>query len=79
MDNIVSTKNISSTIDLYNINPKIFIGMLYEDALKLKIKLANSLLTEEYKKHYMIRDEKIIRQSSNAITFNEQLLKELKL
>lgn len=69
----------SSTIYLYNIDPKQLIDMSYLEAIKFKIVSARALLKDNLLvPHYMSRDTKRINAVYKAIKFNESLLEELK-
>lgn len=69
----------SSTMYLYNIDPKQLIDMSYLEAIKFKIVSARALLKDHLLvPHYMSRDTKRINAVYKAIKFNESLLDELK-
>ena len=48
----------------------------YIEALELKNKLANAVLTEILAQRYMCRDEKRLRAVLKAIKFNEERIEE---
>ena len=59
-------------------DPSQWAKLPYDDALRLKIKLAYNTITELHKAHYMVTDSSRIRECTKAMSFNEDLLKELK-
>ena len=61
---------------LYDIHPRVFINLLYLDALKEKIKAADILLSKLLAEHYTTRDTIRIQHVLNAINFNNKLIKE---
>ena len=76
-DNIVKTKKLIPTSELYGISPIIFKEMNYIDVCYLKIKLANKIVTNELKTNYMTRDNLKIMKCMDAIRHQELLLKEM--
>ena len=61
---------------LYGVKQASWHNMNYDDALKLKIKLATDLITELLKVNMYERDRIRINKCSKAIEFNNILLSE---
>ena len=79
MDNFVRNKTLVPTNELYGVPGDIFLGMKYQDALALKIKLAKKVIRVENRTNYILRDSLIINRAISSIKHNESLLKEMGL
>jgi len=77
MDNFVQTKSVVPTHDLYNVSPKMFIDMKYQDVLALKIKSARLVIKNVLNQHHMVRDSQKMNKALSALKFNEELLNEM--
>lgn len=75
---ITDPSTITTTEYLYGISPTTLIDMKYLQAIKIKLKLAKMLIADLYQPHYSKRDEERITKVGKAISYNEELLKELK-
>lgn len=76
-DNIIVTKHIQPTLELYGVQGKVFRNMTYENALKYKIELLRPQVTFILDQDYRTRDSTKLNRILDAIKFNEDLLKEL--
>ena len=61
---------------LYGVDKATWHHLVYDDALKLKNKLAKELLDSLYNVYYLDRDAQRINDVVRAISFNERLLGE---
>jgi hypothetical protein len=74
--NEIKKKDYKKTIDLFDIDPRIFKDMLFIDVLKLKIEAATKKLNKELDKPFMERDNWFISELTKAINWNKNALKE---
>ena len=68
---------MKTTKYLYDIEPSTLISMNYEEAIRFKLHAAKELISKLVQVDYDLRDDQRVHDVFDAITFNENLLKEL--
>ncbi len=78
-DNFIKIKTILATNELYGVIPSTFIGMPYEDAIALKVKLAEKELGKLMKNGSWITENHKVNTLLSARNHNSELLEEIGL